>query len=70
MSQSSSLGSYPQFALKYWVLEALSKLASQLGIPRFADIVTSIRDRNQFARVQVKVEIRDTLKEKVWYINA
>lgn len=57
----------PDLPLKYWKPEVLGRLTSQLGIPMMPDILTTQRDRGQYARVLVHVEIKAQAKEKVFY---
>lgn len=47
--------------------EVLGRLTSQLGIPMMPDTLTKQRDRGQYARVLVHVEIKEQAKTKVFY---
>lgn len=53
--------------LKYWNPEVLGRLTSQLGIPLMPDALTRQKDRGQYARILVHMEIKDTAKTMVAY---
>lgn len=53
--------------LKYWKLEVLGRFTSQLGIPMMQDDLTRQKDRGQYARVLVHMEIKDQAKTMVVY---
>lgn len=60
---------FPSLPLKYWGTENLCRLASQVGVPIDIDEMTLRKDRGQFARVQVQVEIKEDVAENVKYLD-
>lgn len=60
---------FPHLPLKFWGAENLCRLASQLGKPLEIDLLTLKRDRAQFARVQILMEITEELVEMVKYFD-
>ena len=50
--------------VEYWTEEGLSKLASAIGVPLYADHATESRKRISFARVCVEIEATRPLIEE------
>lgn len=48
-----------------WSAEALSKIASGVGIPKFADNCTSLQKRVQYERVLVHIDVTVSLVDEV-----
>lgn len=57
----------PGLPLKYWMPEVLGRLTSQVGLPMMPDNLTRQRDKGQFARVLVHMDIKEQVKHKVYY---
>lgn len=60
---------FPFLPLKYWGPENLCRLASQLGVPVDIDGLTIQKNRGQFSRVQVLMEIKEEALEFVKYLD-
>lgn len=60
---------FPYLPLKFWGTENLCRLARQLGYPQEIDILTMQKDRAQFARMQILMEIKEELVESVNYLD-
>jgi len=59
----------PGFHVKYWSIMSLSKIVSQIGVPKQTDHYTVRRARLAYARVLVEIQINQELKEKVIFEN-
>lgn len=59
----------PDLPLKYWKPEVLGRITSQLGVPIMPDTLTRLKERGQFARVLVHMEIKEEPKTMVYYKN-
>lgn len=55
--------------LKYWNPKVLCKFASQLGVPIDIDPLTKQKERGNFARILVWMDICEKLKDYVHYRN-
>lgn len=60
---------FPSLPLKFWGAENLCRLAIQVGVLVDIDELTILKNRGQFARVQVMVEIKEEVVESVKYID-
>lgn len=60
---------FPALPLKYWSSENLCCLANQLGRPLDIDDLTLQRNRGQFARLKVLMEITEAVPESVKFVD-
>lgn len=59
----------PELDLKYWSPTALSKLASLLRTPIMADKNTQEKNKVQFARILIEMEIKEHVPERIYFEN-
>lgn len=59
----------PDLPLNYWGAETLSKIASRLGKPLFADACTAKQKRLSYARVLVEMNITQNLPKEVEIVD-
>ncbi|CAI9104430.1 OLC1v1003098C1 [Oldenlandia corymbosa var. corymbosa] len=57
----------PKLTLRYWSPVTLSKLASMIGRLLEMDDMTSQKLHTAYARILVEVEIKEELKEVIWF---
>lgn len=69
VTQVSTWIQFPEFPLHYWNPKLLCKLASKIRKPIEVDHLTKQSDKGTFARILVRVEINDTMKDTVHYVN-
>lgn len=55
--------------MKYWGIDVLSKLTSQLGFPVEMDMVIKMKEQPNYARDKVRMAVGISLKEKVMYVE-
>lgn len=60
---------FPSLPLKFWSDENPCRLTSQVGIPVDIDDLTLQKNRGQFARVQVLVDIKEEVMENVKFLD-
>ncbi|CAI9112834.1 OLC1v1013328C1 [Oldenlandia corymbosa var. corymbosa] len=53
--------------LKYWNIDTLSRMASTLGLPIMTDELTASRDKVQYARILVEMEIKEQVPEQICF---
>ncbi|KAI8542487.1 hypothetical protein RHMOL_Rhmol08G0141500 [Rhododendron molle] len=71
--QLSKIPIWEQFSsipLEFWNEEGLSRIASAIGVPLYADDTTENCQRLSFARICVEVDVRTELLDSVEVVNA
>ncbi|XP_070023292.1 uncharacterized protein At4g02000-like [Nicotiana sylvestris] len=56
---------FPSLPVGYWTTDALSKMASAIGLPMYTDKFTADLNKISYSRVLVKVDITEPLVETV-----
>ncbi|XP_060202998.1 uncharacterized protein LOC132631441 [Lycium barbarum] len=56
---------FPGLPVGYWSIEALSKVASAIGRPRYTDTFTAKMEKIAYARILVDVDVSQPLRESI-----
>lgn len=59
---------FPELLVKYWNMRVLSKLASQVGVPKEMDMLTAQRNRGGYAQILIQTGLQSELKTTVKYL--
>lgn len=59
----------PNLPVRYWNERSLSAICSLVGKPRMTDIITKDQTWLNFARVLIKVELRNEVIEEINFVN-
>ena len=54
---------FPNLDISFWSINGLSKVASTIGQPLFADICTTFKERIAYARMLIEVDVSTKLPE-------